>query len=93
MRRLAWPFKRKWYVIVRIVVRSTVSVGVSSGPCGGVFRDSSSNYIASGRDVKIGRCNCMIYRGNRCRSGKVRTVGDHGVATKRCEKYNGEALA
>lgn len=93
VRRCAWPNKWKRLVVVRIVVRSAMPMRIGSGPCGGVFCDCSSHNITSGRGAKFGRCNCGIHRRKGCRCGKVRTVGDHGVAINRWDKYNGWALA
>lgn len=93
VRRCARPNKWKRLVVVRIVVRPAMSMRVGSGPCGRVFCDCSSHNITGGRGAKLGRCNCGIHRRNGCRCGKVRTVGDHGVAINRWDKYNGWALA
>lgn len=87
------PNKWKRLIVVRIVVRSAVSMRIGGGPCGGVFCDCSSHNITSGRGAKLGRCNCGIHRRKGCRCGKVRTVGDHGVAINRWDKYNGWVLA
>lgn len=78
--RCSWPFEWKGHIVVLVVVQPTVPVGVGGRPSSGVLSDGDSRRRTAFRGVvEFRRSGSGVDRRNRCRSGKVMTVGDHGV--------------
>jgi hypothetical protein len=85
---LARPLVRKGYIIIRVIIRSTVTMGVRRWPCSGILGDSGRHDLAGRGSVELCGSDCMVNRRQRCRSGNIRSVRYHGGSNITVNYYN-----